>query len=125
MTQLEIERAVRRAVTAILEHEMPIAMAIRAAAVALLQGIPEPAASLPQERPSERCARQNQDALHQMALLEAEGRGRDAANVVAKRQVADPRDPDAVYRRAQCLRRLRRDQQRNDARCASSTAGTE
>jgi hypothetical protein len=101
MTLLEIERAVRRAVTAILEHELPIALAVRAAATALLQGDPDPAAALPHERPSERCARQNREGLIEMAELEASGRGRDAAVVVAKRQVADPRDPDSVYRRAQ------------------------
>ena len=57
MTQLEIERAVRRAITQVLEHELPIATAVRIAAVALLTGTADPAASLPAERPSERCAR--------------------------------------------------------------------
>jgi hypothetical protein len=79
MTDLEllrIEVVVRRAVTAVLEREMPIAMAVRAAAVSLLQGDPNPAASLPQERPSERCARRNREALARMAELEAAGRGR-------------------------------------------------
>ena len=57
MTDLELqrlERAVRRAVTSILEHELPIAAAVRIAAVALLQGDPDLAANSPQERPSER-----------------------------------------------------------------------
>jgi hypothetical protein len=72
MTELELqrlEREVGRAITAILEHEMPIAMAVRAAATALLQGDPDPAAALPAERPSERCARQNREGLAQMAEL--------------------------------------------------------
>jgi hypothetical protein len=42
-----IEAAIRTAVTSVLEREMPIAMAIRAAAVGLLMGDPDPAASLP------------------------------------------------------------------------------
>ena len=90
-----IEVAIRKAVVAILEKQMPIGMAVRAAAVALLQGDPDPAATFPRKAVGAP-ARQNQDALHQMALLQAEGRGRDAAVVVAKRQVSDPRDPEAV-----------------------------
>ena len=90
MTDLEfqrIERAVRTAVTSILEREMPIALAIRAAATSLLQGDPDPtAATPPPERPSERCARQNRDGLARLAELEAEGRGRDAAAIVAREQ---------------------------------------
>jgi hypothetical protein len=101
MTDLEfqrVERAVRKAVTSIIEREVSITVAVRAVAVALLQGDPDPAATSPRERPSERCARQNREGLFQMAELEADGRGRDAAMIVARRQVADPRDPDAVYR---------------------------
>ena len=62
MTDLElqrIERAIRKAVTAVLEREVPISMAIRAAAVSLLQGDPDPAVSLAKERPSERCTRRS------------------------------------------------------------------
>jgi hypothetical protein len=121
MTALELqrlERAIRTAVVSVLEREVPIARAVRTAAVGLLQGDPDPAAALPHERPSERCARQNREGLLEMAELEAAGRGRDAAVVVAKRQVADPRDPAELYRRSQCLRRLRREQQRNNAQCA-------
>ncbi len=45
-TLLRVERAVRTAVTAILEREVPIGIAVRAAATALLQGDPDPAATL-------------------------------------------------------------------------------
>ena len=44
---LRIERAVRKAVTAILEREVPVTVAVRAAAVALLQGDADPAATSP------------------------------------------------------------------------------
>ena len=57
MTDLEfqrVERAVRKAVTSIIEREGSITVAVRAAAVALLQGDPDPAATSPRERPSER-----------------------------------------------------------------------
>ena len=37
--------------------------------------------------------------MARMAALEAAGRGRDAAMLVAKEPAADPRDPDEVYRR--------------------------
>jgi hypothetical protein len=69
VTDLElqrIERAIRKAVASVLERQVPVALAIRAAAVSLLRGDPDPAASLPRERPSERCVRQNQDALFQI-----------------------------------------------------------
>jgi hypothetical protein len=125
MTDLEVQRieaAIRKAVTSILEHQMPVTMAVRAAAVALLRGDPDPAAAPPPERPAERCARQNREGLLEMAELEALGRRRDAAMVVAKRQVADPKDPSEVYARAQCLRRLRRDQR--NAHCASGAVPT-
>jgi hypothetical protein len=50
-----IEAAMRKAVVSILEREMPIALAVRAAAASFLMGDPDPAAATPPpERPSER-----------------------------------------------------------------------
>jgi hypothetical protein len=108
VTGLEVQRveaAIRRAIASVIEREMPIALAVRIAAAALLQAGPAPTTP-PPERPSERCARQNHEGLERMRELEAAGKGRDAAAIVAREQ-ADPRDPSAVYARAQALHRLR------------------
>jgi hypothetical protein len=64
-----------RAVTSDLEREMPIALAIRAAATSLLQGDADPAASLPQETPRDRCARQFTSPLHTSELSLSNFRG--------------------------------------------------
>jgi hypothetical protein len=46
---LRIEAAIRKAVVSVIEHELPVTTAVRAAAVALLQGFNHPAATSPEK----------------------------------------------------------------------------
>jgi hypothetical protein len=116
MTDLEllaIERAVRAAVTNIIERAMPIQTAVRAAAVTLLQRA-EPERDHLAERPSERCARENRLALEIMRDFHASGRGRCGAASAAKRLATDPSDPLELEKLQQRFRRLWRDAKKNE-----------
>jgi hypothetical protein len=63
----------------------------------------------PRERTAERRRRENAAALAQMAELHRQGKGRDAASIVARQMAVDPHDPHEVDMIAQRLRRLWRD----------------
>jgi hypothetical protein len=103
-TEELVPPALRRAVAAKIER---LAVADAALARELSKKLlddPEP-----RERPAEHRRRKNATALAQMAELHRQGKGRDAASIVARQVAVDPHDPHEVDMIAQRLRRLWRD----------------
>src|SRR5258706_9003084 len=86
-----IAAAIRAALLDIVEHRVPIAIAVARAAAA---AVGDDAA--PRERPAERRRRENANALGQMAELEHAGQRREAAAIVPKPLSVDPHDPAEV-----------------------------
>ena len=107
--EIAVARAVRMALTAVIERRAPITDAVQAAVCAILSGesrvdnIKSTA-----ETPTERCRRENAIAMAIMDDADARGRSRDGAHEAAKRIAIDPGDPLELERLAQRFRRLRR-----------------
>jgi hypothetical protein len=105
---IAVEREVRAILVAHVTGELSLGTAVKLLAAAAVGGSAE---AVPAERRAERQAREDAEDLAQMAELESQGRGREAAGIVARQRV-DRYDPGAVESETHRLRGLRRRQKR-------------
>ena len=103
---LAVTAAVRAAVTAVIEHGLPVHEAVTAAVTRHLGGVGVDNINSPPERPAERLARENAAALALMEDMHRRGQGRHAASSAARRFAIDPHDPLECEMLAQRWRRL-------------------
>jgi hypothetical protein len=107
--EIMVARAVRAALTAVIERGAPVTDAVSAAVCAILEGDDKGSVrTFAPETPTERCRRENQQAMAIMDAADARGRSRDGASEAAKQIATDPSDPLELERLGQRFRRLRR-----------------
>jgi len=88
-----VERAVRTAAAALVSREIDISAALAVFAAAMRGNGAEAVTATPREiAAAERLAHRAR-VVDEMVLLESQGRGRSAADIVARRYAADVKDP--------------------------------
>jgi hypothetical protein len=120
-----VERAVRVAAAALVSREIDISAALAVFAAAMRSNGAEAETATPREiAAAERLAHRAR-VVDKMVLLESQGRGRDAADIVAHRYAADVNDPIEMETLKNKFRRWwRAEEKRAYARLPSSGSAT-